>query len=98
VKEIEKLVRSDAWDRATQVAFRAHLEKPMRDTARMRYCERKASFMIRSEHPKLLRAAERLIDWALGAFPDADAESLGLARITRGQARRELTLIAKRKK
>ena len=91
MKEIERLVRSDAWDRSTKVAFYAWLDKPMRDTARLGYCERKAGFMMRDEKPAKLRAAERLLYWAIAKFATADKETLSLARITRGMIRSALT-------
>ncbi len=87
MKAIETLIRSDAWDRATKTAFLAWLDKPMRDTARLLYCERKAWFLSRAERVVKLRAAEKLLDWALARFVRADARTRSLARSTRGQIR-----------
>jgi hypothetical protein len=90
VRPIERLIRGDAWDRETQAAFRAHLRKPMKDDARLAYCERKAWFMFRGGKRAKLRAAARLLDWALEEFPQATARTRGLARSMRAQLREQV--------
>jgi ATP/maltotriose-dependent transcriptional regulator MalT len=79
VKPIELLIRSQAWDASTKRAFFAHLEKRMKDDARLGYCDRKASFLARDA--KKTRAALELIDWALTTFTKASkyARARGLA-------------------
>src|SRR5260221_11016235 len=85
MKAIEVLVRSAAWDRATQAAFRAHLAKNMRDSARLGYCTRKASFMNREKGIRTKRAALALMTWALASFRAADKESRAYALSMRAQ-------------
>jgi hypothetical protein len=94
VKQIEILVRSDAWDRETKAAFLAWLDKPMRDDARLGYCQRKAWFMLNGEKPARLRAALKLLDWALATFATAEPRTKSLARIVRGQLRAKLQFSA----
>jgi hypothetical protein len=89
MKEIEKLVRSSDWSPHLRAAFFAHLDKPMKDDARLGYCERKASFMLRSGNRSVAKAAVALLDFALETFTKASKDVQSLARITRGMARRE---------
>ncbi len=81
MKPIERLVRSDAWTPRVRAAFFAHLEKPMKDDARLGYCDRKASFLARN--PRKVAAGLALIDWALETFKRAGAESRAYALATR---------------
>jgi hypothetical protein len=90
VREIERLIRSAAWDAATRRAFFAHLDRGRNDSARLRYCERKAWFMLRSGNKTTLRAAEKLLDGALQRFVGADKATCGLARGTRAEIREAL--------
>ena len=88
VKAIELLVRSDEWNPSIRRAFFAHLDKPMKDDARLGYCDRKAWFLARGSDPRKHAAAIALLDWALAAFTHAGDEALRNARATRGELRR----------
>lgn len=90
MKPIEKIIRSDRWDKATQEAFWAHLAKGMPDTARLGYCDRKASFMLRSGKLPTLEQAEALLTTALERFTKANAEARSYARSTRSSIREQL--------
>lgn len=90
MKAIEILIRSDRWDRETQKAFWAHLEKPMTDTARLGYCDRKASFMARSGKRKTLEQAEAMLTTGLERYVKANAEARSLAKSTRASLRERL--------
>jgi len=83
VKPIELLVRSQAWDAETKRAFFAHLEKRMKDDARIDYCRRKADFLARDA--RKTRAALTLIDWALATFTKASKYARAGALATRSE-------------
>ncbi len=83
MKPIERLVRSDVWDARTRAAFFAHLEKPMKDDARLGYCDRKASFLARNPHK--VAAGLALLEWALATFTRAGRESRAYACATRSE-------------
>jgi hypothetical protein len=88
VKPIELLVRSQVWDAETKRAFFAHLEKRMKDDARIDYCRRKADFLARDA--RKTRAALVLIEWALATFTKASSTPRAHALATRSELLRAL--------
>lgn len=90
MKAIETIIRSDRWDKATQAAFWAHLAKRMPDTARLNYCDRKASFISKVATRRTLEQAEQLLTIGLERFAKADSQARSLARSTRSSIRERL--------
>jgi hypothetical protein len=79
MKRIEVLVRSSEWTPAIRKEFFEHLEKRMKDDARVGYCSRKAGFLLRSASKRNATWALELCAWALETFPDASKSSRALA-------------------
>lgn len=71
MKRIEELVRSSDWSLAVRKEFFAHLEKRMRDDARVGYCVRKAGFLLRANDKRHATWALELIAFAEESFTKA---------------------------
>ncbi len=75
MKRIEELVRSSDWSPRVRKEFFAHLEKRMKDDARVGYCVRKAGFMLRASGKRHAKWALELVTWALETFVKASKEA-----------------------
>ncbi len=90
MKPIEIMVRSPVWNQTMRKAFFAHLDKPMKDDARLDYCRRKADFIARTGNLARIRDALELITFALGEFTKAEKSSRAHALASRSVFLRDL--------
>ncbi len=95
MKRIKLLIRSQAWDTSTKREFFAHIEKRMKDDARMEYCRGKAEFLAGvvgggRPSPEKTRAALELIEWALATFTKTSNVPRAYALATRSELLRML--------
>ena len=75
MKRIEEIVRSSDWSPRVRREFFAHLEKRMKDDARVRYCVRKAGFLLRMNDKRHATWALELVTWASETFAKASKEA-----------------------